>query len=87
MFSVLYVYTGYTCVKSNIKWYNNSVIYVQHYLSYLNCLRVREFGGAVDSLYHFFDRTALISNQEDKIKGFRYAALNLAILHAQFGHM
>lgn len=58
-----------------------------HYLSYLNCLRVKEFGGAVDSLYHFFDRTALISNQEDKIKGFRYAALNLAILHAKFGHI
>lgn len=62
-----------------------------HYLSYLNCLRVKEFCGAIDSLFHCFDRNSLSSeskgnNQEEKSRAFRYAALNLAVLHAQFGH-
>lgn len=56
----------------------------QHFLSFLNCLRVKEFGGAVESLYHFFDRSALITTNEEKSKGFRYAALSLAALHAKF---
>ncbi|XP_026272663.1 anaphase-promoting complex subunit 5 [Frankliniella occidentalis] len=60
-----------------------------HYLSYLNCLRVREYCGAVDSLFHCFDRnTAIAANSttiDDKNRSFRYATLNLAILHAQFG--
>lgn len=60
-----------------------------HYLSYLNCLRVREYCGAIDSLFHCFDRnTAIAANSnsiDDKNKSFRYATLNLAILHAQFG--
>jgi hypothetical protein len=65
---------------------------VQHYLSYLNCLRVKELCGAIDSLLHCFDRNSLVSdskgnnNQEEKSRAFRYAALNLAVLHAQFGH-
>lgn len=62
-----------------------------HYLSYLNCLRVKEFCGASDSLFHCFDRNSFVSdskgnNQDEKSRGFRYAALNLAVLHAQFGH-
>ncbi|XP_015517721.1 anaphase-promoting complex subunit 5 [Neodiprion pinetum] len=60
-----------------------------HYLSYLNCLRVNEYCGAVDSLYHCFDRLAPLDNRatsEDRTRTFRYAALNLAALHAQFGH-
>ncbi|XP_067002288.2 anaphase-promoting complex subunit 5 isoform X2 [Anabrus simplex] len=62
-----------------------------HYLSYLNCLRVKEFAGAIHSLFHAFDRNTLISegktaNQEEKNKGFRYAELNLAMLFAQFSH-
>ncbi|PNF24685.1 hypothetical protein B7P43_G17552 [Cryptotermes secundus] len=62
-----------------------------HYLSYLNCLRVKEFCGAIDSLFHCFDRNSLSldnkgNNQEEKSRAFRYAALNLAVLHAQFGH-
>jgi len=65
--------------------------FVQHYLSYLNCLRVKEFCGASDSLFHCFDRNSFVSdskgnNQDEKSRGFRYAALNLAVLHAQFGH-
>ncbi|XP_053994438.1 anaphase-promoting complex subunit 5 [Hylaeus volcanicus] len=60
-----------------------------HYLSYLNCLRVNEYCGAVDSLYHCFDRLAPLENRsapEDRSRIFRYAALNLAVLHAQFNH-
>lgn len=60
-----------------------------HYLSYLNCLRVREYCGAIDSLFHCFDRNTAIAASsntiDDKNKSFRYATLNLAILHAQFG--
>ncbi|KAG5328440.1 APC5 protein, partial [Acromyrmex charruanus] len=60
-----------------------------HYLSYLNCIRVNDFCGAVDSLYHCFDRLAPLENRstpEDRSRTFRYAALNLAVLHAQFNH-
>ncbi|XP_031826496.2 anaphase promoting complex subunit 5 ida [Nomia melanderi] len=60
-----------------------------HYLSYLNCLRVNEYCGAIDSLYHCFDRLASLENRsapEDRSRIYRYAALNLAVLHAQFNH-
>ncbi|KZC12695.1 Anaphase-promoting complex subunit 5 [Dufourea novaeangliae] len=60
-----------------------------HYLSYLNCLRVNEYCGAIDSLYHCFDRLAPLENRtapEDRSRIFRYAALNLVVLHAQFNH-
>ncbi|XP_011314211.1 anaphase-promoting complex subunit 5 [Fopius arisanus] len=60
-----------------------------HYLSYLNCLRVNEYCGAQDSLYHCFDRLAPLENRsatDDRSRTFRYAALNLAALHAQFDH-
>ncbi|XP_043461028.1 anaphase-promoting complex subunit 5 [Leptopilina heterotoma] len=60
-----------------------------HYLSYLNCLRVNEYCGALESLYHCFDRLAPLENRstsEDRSRTFRYAALNLAALHAQFNH-
>lgn len=58
-------------------------------MSYLNCLRVNEYCGALDSLYHCFDRLAPLENRpttDDKLRTFRYAALNLAALHAQFGY-
>lgn len=59
-----------------------------HFLSYLNCLRVREYCGAVNSLFHYFDRKAPSSYEDEAVrcKGLRYAALNLAILQAQFNH-
>ncbi|XP_058790721.1 anaphase-promoting complex subunit 5 isoform X2 [Phymastichus coffea] len=61
-----------------------------HYLSYLNCLRVNEYTGALHSLYHCFDRLTPVDSSprlnEDKLRSFRYAALNLAALHAQFGY-
>jgi len=48
---------------------------------------VNDFCGAVNSLYHCFDRLAPLENRstsEDRSRTFRYAALNLAVLHAQF---
>ncbi|KAK0177690.1 hypothetical protein PV328_001718 [Microctonus aethiopoides] len=68
---------------------SNSYYAEAHYLSYLNCLRVNEYCGALDSLYHCFDRLAPLENRtptEDRSRTFRYAALNLAALHAQFNH-
>ncbi|XP_022789154.1 anaphase-promoting complex subunit 5-like [Stylophora pistillata] len=69
-----------------------------HYTTFLNCLRAKEFKGALDSLYHYFDRQQwhgesaikIASNSEEiepeKCHRFRYAALNLAAFHCQFGH-
>ncbi|XP_066952222.1 anaphase-promoting complex subunit 5 isoform X1 [Macrobrachium rosenbergii] len=60
-----------------------------HYLSYLNCIRTKEFSGAVHSLLHAYDSQLMnrdSSRLEDQGRGFRYAALNVAALHAQFGH-
>jgi len=63
-----------------------------HYLSYLNCLRVKEFSGAVHSLLRTYDghlptqSNSTNTPTEEHSKSIRYAALNLAALHAQFGH-
>ncbi|KAK7077016.1 hypothetical protein SK128_015544 [Halocaridina rubra] len=60
-----------------------------HYLSYLNCVRSKEFSGAVHSLLHAYDGQLIHRDSgrpEDQGRGFRYATLNLAALHAQFGH-
>ncbi|KAL3285340.1 hypothetical protein HHI36_019448 [Cryptolaemus montrouzieri] len=60
-----------------------------HFLSYMNYLRVKEFCGAVDSLYHCFDlnNIADLKNAaDDKPKICRFAALNLAVLHYHFNH-
>ena len=71
-----------------------------HYLSYLNSLRVQDFCQAVKSLYWSSDRNCFQSeaflnpdavNDNDKLsedvdRGFRYAALNVAALHARFQH-
>ena len=72
--------------------------YTQHFLSYLNSLRVREYCTAFHNLFHYFDRnitlTAETAQQEssqklktkEKAVCRRYAALNLAALHYRFGH-
>jgi anaphase-promoting complex subunit 5 len=61
-----------------------------HFLSYLNCLRVRDVAGAEHALYASgaqpADRVGPKSSQEDINKGFRYAALNLAAFHSRLGH-
>lgn len=72
-----------------------------HFLSYMNCLRVKDYCDAVHNLNKCFNGMSTISmnrsqtdplfsgslpNLEDCNKGFRYAALNLAALHARFNH-
>lgn len=64
----------------------------QHYLSYLNSLRVQDVYLSAHSLLHYFDRIILSANdtKSDGDDGYgrslRYAALNLASLHCHFGH-
>ena len=61
-----------------------------YFLSYLNCLRLNEFAGAVDSLYiasnHVVSGNISKLSSDDVNKSFRYADLNLASLHARLGH-
>jgi len=74
--------------------FKNLLIF-QHFLSYLNSLRVKEYCTALHNLFHYFDRktTATFSkgqgqgrpNKEEEVHR-RYAALNLAALHYRFGH-
>ena len=65
----------------------------------MNSLRMFEYCGAVDSLYHYFDRHTSINEtpappggqkpkpEEDIMsRSYRYAALNMAALHYRFGH-
>ena len=56
-----------------------------HFLSYLNCLRVKELAGAVHSLYQF---ASCSQSQEtaDTSRALRYAALNLASYHCRLDH-
>ncbi|XP_064459588.1 anaphase-promoting complex subunit 5-like [Ornithodoros turicata] len=62
------------------------------YVSFLNCLNVKEYCNAVESLHHHFDRNIQThegtskNNQEESTKNLRFAALNLAMLHFKFGH-
>ena len=66
-----------------------------HYLAYLNALRTKDYCEAVKSLYWSFDRSCQCESilnpemdteklTEEVDRGFRYAALNLAALHANF---
>lgn len=58
-----------------------------HYLNYLNCLRVKEYCGAVNSVQHYFNRqTFRVTNVDEKSRGYRYTSLNMAILNAFFNH-
>ncbi|CAG9773305.1 unnamed protein product [Ceutorhynchus assimilis] len=60
-----------------------------HFMAFLNYLRVEEFCGAIQSLFHCFDRrtnTDVKCYNDEKSKEQRYAALNLAILHHHFGY-
>lgn len=69
-----------------------AVLCLQHYLSYLNSMRVQDIFISTHSLLHYFDRL-ILSGSEGKSNGdegygrsLRYAALNLAALHCRFGH-
>ena len=60
-----------------------------HFLSYLNCLRVKEVAGAVQSLYGSCSQQEdgnVRMNMEESSKGFRFAALNLASYHVRMNH-
>ncbi|KAF4517955.1 hypothetical protein B566_EDAN005322 [Ephemera danica] len=68
-----------------------------YFVAYLNFLRVKDFCGALHSLYHCFDcgagfnvdpkmNACIPGNTEDKTRSFRYGALNLAMFYAAFGH-
>jgi len=58
-----------------------------HYLNYLNCLRVKEYCGAVNSVQHYFSRqTFRVINLDEKSRGYQYTSLNMAILNAFFNH-
>lgn len=62
-----------------------------HYISFLNCLSVKEYFGATESLRYHFDRnvpepaTTKGACPEDNTKNQRYASLNLSILHFKVG--
>lgn len=64
----------------------------QHYLNYLNSMRVQDIFLSTHSLLHYFDRLILSGNDgksngdEGYGRSLRYAALNLASLHCRFGH-
>jgi len=53
-----------------------------HFLSYLNCLRVKELAGAVHSLY----ASCSAAQDSDTCRALRYAALNLASFHCRMDH-
>ena len=56
-----------------------------HFLSYLNCLRVKELAGAVHSLYQFAS-CSQSQDPADTSRPLRYAALNLASYHCRLDH-
>ena len=71
-----------------------------YFLSYLNCLRMKDYCEAINNLRKCFNGASVISNKnqveylqsgplaniEDSNRGYRYAALNIAALHARFSH-
>ena len=73
------------------------MVLFQHFLSYLNSLRVKEYCTALNNLFHYFDRKTSFTVEQtppqqgqnkhkDEEVHRRYAALNLAALHYRFGH-
>lgn len=58
-----------------------------HFLNYLNYMRFKEYCGAIESIYNSFDKSAANEKNgpDEKPRTYRYAALNLALLHFQFG--
>ncbi|GAB0093855.1 Anaphase-promoting complex subunit 5 [Sergentomyia squamirostris] len=57
-----------------------------HFLNYLNSIRVRDYVSALDNLHRAFDRNAVKNLAPVESRGYQYLSLNLAILHALFGH-
>ena len=69
---------------------------IQHYLSYLNGLRIGDYCSTLDSLYHYYDRCSSLTGSvgpQNKLtdedvasRSYRFAALGLAATHFRFGH-
>lgn len=103
MMIILMCYTVYMILQQAplyycdvCSWYLIVLIHynlsIQHYLSYLNSVRVQDIYISTHSLLHYFDRL-ILSGGEGKSNGeegygrsLRYAVLNLATLHCRFGH-
>lgn len=73
-------------------------ICLQHFLSFLNCVKSKEFAGAKTSLHNCLDRASIPLDKttppatapntlNNEKKEFRYASLSLAAMHASFGHL
>lgn len=55
-----------------------------YFLGYMNQLRVRDYYNALSALHRALDRSPVrLMSQE---KGYQYFCINLAVLHATFGH-
>nr|AAM51081.1 SD16707p [Drosophila melanogaster] len=55
-----------------------------YFLGYMNQLRVRDYYNALSALHRALDRSPVrLMSQE---KGYQYFCVNLAVLHATFGH-
>ncbi|XP_017019544.1 anaphase-promoting complex subunit 5 [Drosophila kikkawai] len=55
-----------------------------YFLGYMNQLRVRDYSNALSALHRALDRSPVrLMSQE---KGYQYFCVNLAVLHATFGH-
>ncbi|EDW57083.1 anaphase-promoting complex subunit 5 [Drosophila virilis] len=55
-----------------------------YFLGYMNQLRVRDYYNALSALHRALDRSPVrLMSQE---KGYQYFCINLAVLHAAFGH-
>uniref|UniRef100_A0A0K2VFI6 Anaphase-promoting complex subunit 5 n=1 Tax=Lepeophtheirus salmonis TaxID=72036 RepID=A0A0K2VFI6_LEPSM len=58
-----------------------------YFLTYLNCLRSKEYAGSIQALHMAFAPDLKCpSSSEDINKEFRYSALNLSALHSRFQH-
>ncbi|XP_023167056.1 anaphase-promoting complex subunit 5 [Drosophila hydei] len=55
-----------------------------YFLGYMNQLRIRDYYNALSALHRALDRSPVrLMSQE---KGYQYFCINLAVLHATFGH-
>ena len=83
--------------RSNLKSIDSSTLLhsFQHFLKYMNYLRVRECKASLDSLFSYFDRVFNVAgDSRSKVEdadssghhGYRYAALNVAAMAYRFGH-
>lgn len=66
---------------------DNPVFDQVNFLCYLNSVRLRDYFNALDALKRAFDRNTLKDGPTPDSRAYQYSSLNLAILHAQFGHV